>query len=352
MKHLIGEHIVGGFDGVTITAQLHLLVQKYHLGGFIFFRRNIENTDQVLELTQSLQEKSENILWMGVDQEGGRVFRLGEPFTTIPTMAIVGEYYRRTKNKKVLFQLGKLLGTELKAVGFNWDYAPVVDVHSNPQNPIIGDRSFSPDPHVVTQCAEAVIKGLHSVGVVSCIKHFPGHGETAVDSHLKLPVVKSPGRLLWKRDVFPFRELIKKHRVPTLMTAHVKYMEFDKQNCATLSKPILTRILRGRLGYKNLIVSDDLFMKAIADRYSLADACEQFFMAGGDIALICKEPELQIEVIEQLEKSVSKSKAFEKKLTESYSRIKRIKKHYLKNQSRPSLEVIGCVAHKEIANIF
>src|SRR5690606_10390692 len=140
----------------------------------------------------------------------------------------------KTGNVRKVRKLGQILGRELKAVGFNWDYAPIVDVHSNPNNPVIGKRSFGPDPILVTKCGEAIIQGLHDEGVLSCAKHFPGHGATSVDSNLDLPVLDDPGRLLWKRDLYPYRKLIPKKIIKTIMTAHVRYPELDPHYCATL----------------------------------------------------------------------------------------------------------------------
>lgn len=283
-----------------------------------------------------------------MDQEGGSVARLGSPFTQLPPMAKLGKYYQKTKDTRAIKQVGCLLGRELRAVGFNWDFAPVVDVHSNPKNPVIGQRAFDPNPRVVTLCAAALIKGLHEEGVLSCAKHFPGHGATSVDSHKDLPILRSAGRLLWKRDVFPYRKLMEKRCLPCIMTAHVRYTELDSHSCATLSELIITGILRKRMGYRGLVVSDDFQMKAIADRYDLSEAAFKFFMAGGDMAMICKDPEAQIEAIERVKKQVSKDKFLRKKLEKSFRRIQRIKKRFCSRCKGPSTDVIGCAEHRRV----
>ena len=327
--HSIGQHFIGGFDGTKITPSVKELIQKYHIGGFILFRRNIKSVAQVRGLVAKLQRQSKTPLFIGVDQEGGNVFRLGKPFTQLPSMAVVGNYYRRTKNIRDVQKVGQILGAELKAVGVNWDYAPVVDVHSNPKNPIIKNRSFGPDPKLVTRCAEALIKGLHKEGVLSCVKHFPGHGATSADSHLELPIVRSSGRLLWRRDLWPFRKLITSKRVATLMTAHVKYPALDGSDCATLSHSILTDLLRKRMKYRGIIISDDFFMKAISDEYGIPDASYRFFKAGGDLALICKDPKVQMKAIEHVTKLAKKDRTLQKHFQQSQKRIQKIKGKFL-----------------------
>lgn len=311
------------------------------------FRRNIESPRQVLELTTKLQKLSEKPLFMGVDQEGGSVFRLGPPFTVLPHMVMVGDYYRKTGQTKLIKKIGRLLGSELRAVGFNWDFAPVVDVHSNPKNPIIGKRSFSPDPKVVTACAYALMKGLHQEGVLSCAKHFPGHGSTSVDSHLALPIVDDPTRLMWKRDLVPYRKLIAKKGLPTVMTAHVRYPEWDPHYPATLSRPILTHLLRGRVGFRGVIVSDDLWMRAVSDKYGISESTRLFFEAGGDLALICKEPASIMESMDLMVKVLNHDREMVGEMRESARRIEKLKKKFCAPTELPSLDVIGCADHQK-----
>jgi len=350
MPVTLAHHIVGGFEGTSIPKTLKNLIQKDELGGVILFRRNIESIPQVKKLIRELYKLAGGRpFFIGVDQEGGRVFRLGEPFTIIPPMGLVGEYYQKTKDLKTVREVGRILGRELRAVGFNWDFAPVVDVHSNPKNPIIGDRSFSPNPALVSTCAAALIRGLHDEGVLSCAKHFPGHGATALDSHLDLPIVRSPGRLLWKRDLVPYRKLISQGLIRTLMTAHVRYPAFDTQNCATLSSAILQNLLREKLKYKGLIVSDDLFMKAISDRMDLSEATVQFFEAGGDVVLICKDPEIQKDCLEALKLVYSQEKTLRTHFQKSHRRLEK-QKAFLSQKNSPPASVIGAPEHRALVN--
>jgi beta-N-acetylhexosaminidase len=352
MNYPIGQHFIAGFDGTTVTPEVKELIRGYKIGGFILFRRNIENVKQVKELIGKIQKLSKTPLFMGVDQEGGSVFRLGAPFTVLPHMSLVGDYYRKTRQTKLIKDLGRILGSELKAVGFNWDYAPVVDVHSNPKNPIIGKRSFSPDPLVVTNCVKALMKGLHQEGVLSCAKHFPGHGMTSVDSHLALPIVDDPTRLMWKRDLVPYRKLIAQNSLPAVMTAHVRYPEWDPHYPATLSRPILTHLLRGRLGFKGVVISDDLWMKAVSEKYGISEATRLFFEAGGDIAMICKEPASTMESMDLMAKVIKHDREMIAEMKESAARIKKLRKKFCTTTKLPSLEVIGCPEHAKVLQVL
>jgi beta-N-acetylhexosaminidase len=348
MYYPVGEHFVLGFDGVKINRKIKRFLSRCRPGGVIIFRRNIESPKQLKGLISGFQKASDSPLLVGVDQEGGLVMRLRHPFTELPPMSHVGRYYAKTKSQLTVKKIGQILGRELKAIGFNWNFSPVVDVHSNPKNPVIGNRSFGPNPKTVFECADALIRGMHQEGVLSCAKHFPGHGATSVDSHLDLPVVDDAGRLIWKRDVYPYRELLKKRRLLSVMTAHVSYPNLDNNYCATLSSSILYGLLRKRMKYNGLIVSDDLQMKGITNTHSIYDACKLFFDAGGDLAMICKDMDVQMETIEKMKMEVNRNPALEKRLIESGKRIKRIKKRFCMNKRKQPLRVVGCREHQEI----
>lgn len=352
VKNFIGQHFVGGFDGTEITPAVVKLVKKYYIGGFVLFSRNIESVVQVAKLIGALKKLSRTPLFIAVDHEGGPVFRLPPPFTVVPPMSYVGKYYGRTRDLKTVEKLGMLLGRELGSVGFNWNYAPVVDVHSNPKNPVIGKRAFGPDPSIVTRCGGAVIRGLHAEGILSCAKHFPGHGATRMDSHLALPVLKASGRLLWKRDLFPYRKLVSGNIIKSIMTAHVLYSELDPENCATLSKPILTGLLRKKLNFRGLIVSDDLWMKAVSNEYGIGSAAVMFFRAGGDVALICRNPEIQMDAMEKVASEAGRDKSFRDQLSRSGLRIKKIKDEFLKRRVPADFHSIGCPEHQKIVRNF
>ena len=335
MPYPVGQHFICGFEGTKISRDLKRLIRKYRVGGLILFARNIESPRQVLSLTRQLQRLSDTPLFISVDQEGGLVRRFRGSFTPVPPMAVVGRCYQKTRSLRLVTEVGRILGRELSAVGVNFDFAPVVDVHSNPKNPVIGNRSFGPNPRVVTQCAGAVMKGLHEVGVLSCAKHFPGHGATSADSHKTLPILSDSGRLLWRRDLSPFRRLIADGTILTVMTAHVKYPDLDRRRCATLSPKILTDILRRRMKFEGLIVSDDLRMKGITKRNSVGEAAELFFRAGGDIALVCREIDEEVTAMERVARLVAKDDTLLGHLARAAERIDFLKKKFCRRKAQP-----------------
>jgi beta-N-acetylhexosaminidase len=221
--------------------------------------------------------------------------------------------------------MGRVLGRELKGVGVNLDFAPVLDVNSNPKNPIIGDRAFSDDPHIAAKVALAFAEGLKREGVLVCGKHFPGHGDTATDSHLTLPRVKRSRGVLEKVELLPFRKAIAV-RLPMLMTAHVVYDHLDPKLPATLSPMILKDLLRKRMGFKGVVVSDDLQMKAVSKSYAPDEAAVLSLEAGVDLLLICEGFEkIGPAVMEKTSRAVAKSPVLKARVEESLKRIGHLK---------------------------
>lgn len=277
--------------------------------GFTLFSRNVENATQLIELNKELKALAKQAgydIVLAVDQEGGKVERLPSPFSKIKSMRDWGDIFAKTGRVEPLFELGKILGSEVRAAGFNLDFAPVVDVDLHSANPIIGNRAFSPYPEVVYKLARQVIRGLMHEGVIPCLKHFPGHGATTKDSHVELPHDNRPAEKIFKYDITPFKKLIDENLAPTIMTAHVVYSQLDIKNPATLSEKILKEILRKKLNYDGMIFSDDLLMKAVFDHHDLFSASQRFFHCGGDVVLICKHPELTLELIEKFAKDKPK----------------------------------------------
>lgn len=322
IKKLLGSICIFGFDGTSTPDLIKKMIQEWNLGGVIFFKRNIESKEQVKELIREVKSYSSQIpLFVSVDHEGGRVFRLPPPFTQIPPA-------RQVAQENNTFEVGKLMGRELREVGFNLNYAPVLDVDSNPANPIIGDRSFGSDPQSVIQHALELARGLRSEGIIPCGKHFPGHGDTAKDSHLELPVVDRSLQSLEQIELPPFQSAIQDH-IEMLMSAHVLYPALDSDWPATLSPKILTGLLREKMGYEGLIISDDFNMKAIADHYGLGEAARLFLEAGGDIPLICRGEESEWEVLEYLEKALSNGSLNLSKVEKASQRVLKLKQKYL-----------------------
>ena len=252
--------------------------------------------------------------------------RLPEPFLQSPPAKSWGALYRYgLRDKGFYLRLGRLMGRELAAAGINMNFVPVLDVDSNPKNPIIGDRAFSDQPDEVIQTALPFARGLLASGVIPCGKHFPGHGDTTTDSHLTLPHVNRTLSRLQKIELPPFQAAIEAE-IPMLMTAHVVYRALDPKNPATFSSTILQRLLRQKMRFRGVIVSDDLQMKAVARDRSLLETTYLALEAGVDLLMVCKEYESLTETIEKLAGLVQKSPALEKKMLGSLSRIRRLRR--------------------------
>src|SRR5213592_3194319 len=260
LRRQIGQLLIAGFNGQQIPAELRSLAKEFGLGGVILFARNIVEPEQVAELAYDAARLVPDLpLWISIDQEGGRVARLKAPFTEWPPMATLG----RSGDVKLAERFAKALAAELKAVGITLDYAPVLDVHTNPKNPVIGDRALAEKAADVARLGAAIVRTLQAEGIAACGKHFPGHGDTSTDSHVELPLVEHPPDRLRRVEFLPFRAAIEAG-VATIMTAHILVPALDEVRPATLSRRIVFDLLRDELRYEGVILSDDLEMKAIA----------------------------------------------------------------------------------------
>ncbi len=324
LKKIVGSLLVLGFEGTRVSESLKNFLEQWDLGGVILFKRNIESLEQVRDLNQTLYTLAKVTPLVSVDHEGGRVFRLPEPFTVFPPMLQVGEFCHSVSDEALAEAVGNAMGRELRWAGFNLDYAPVLDVHSNAQNPIIGDRAFSRDPKEVARWALAFLRGLEAEGVQGCGKHFPGHGDTSEDSHLTLPRVEKTRSQLEDCEWRPFRHAIDSG-IQLLMTAHVLYPSLDADWPATLSQTILEKVLRRDMGYGGLILSDDFFMKGITERWSVEAAAERFLRAGGDLVLLCHQEAVQRRVAAHLVHVAESDPSFLKGLQEKNRRMTRFR---------------------------
>ena len=283
LRRRIGQLLIAGFNGHTLPIELTALAREFGLGGVILFTRNIAEPAQVAELAfEAARLVPDLTLWVSVDQEGGRVARLKAPFTEWPPMATLG----RSGDVRLAERFARALASELTAVGITLDYAPVLDVHTNAKNPVIGDRALSENAEEVARLGSAIIRVLQDEGLAACGKHFPGHGDTASDSHLELPLVEHPIDRLRAVECVPFRAAIEA-RVAAIMTAHVFLPALDEERPATLSARIITGLLRDELRFDGIIVSDDLEMSAIVNQYSVPSAAVLAIEAGCDGVLIC-----------------------------------------------------------------
>ena len=298
LKKFIGQRVIFGFDGPKIPKELLRLDEEWGLGGYILFRRNLEEFEQLMNLTEDLWALGQGTPpFIAVDQEGGSVSRVPEPFTKFPDMIQMGH----VSSVSVAYEVGAVLGRELTATGFNLNFAPVLDLNINPDNPIIGRRAISDDPLKVANLAKAIIRGLHDNSVIACGKHFPGHGDTKQDSHEELATSDLTLETMRERELIPYRELIQNPpHLDMVMSAHVVYPSVDPDNPATLSRNFLMELLRYELGFKGLAISDDLEMKAITENMSMEEATVRGLEAGLDVFLVCHTLEEQITVLETL----------------------------------------------------
>jgi beta-N-acetylhexosaminidase len=297
LRRRIGQLLIAGFDGHQVSPELRSLARDFSLGGVILFARNVGEPEQVAELAfESSRLVADLPLWVSIDQEGGRVARLKSPFTEWPPMAAIG----RSGDVALAERFARALAAELKAVGVTLDYAPVLDVFTNPKNTVIGDRALGEKAADVARLGAAIIRTLQQEGIAACGKHFPGHGDTVADSHHELPLVEHPPERLLETEFEPFRAAIDA-QVATIMTAHVFVPALDEQRPATLSRRVVDGILRNELKYHGVILSDDLEMKAIAAQYAVPQAAVLAIQAGCDGLLICSgNHDLQAAALEAL----------------------------------------------------
>ena len=351
IRRQVGQLAIVGFAGVDPPAELRALIKEFGLAGAILFGRNVESPEQVAGLAGELRELGDDQpLWVGVDQEGGRVARLKAPFTEWPPMAALG----RAGDAGLAERFACALATELAAVGITLDFAPVLDIHSNPENPVIGDRALSDQAEVVARLGAVIVRTLQAHGVAACGKHFPGHGDTSVDSHVDLPIVEHARERLDAVELLPFRVAIAAG-VASVMTAHVLVPALDEQYPATLSRPVVDELLRRGMNFDGLVISDDLCMGAITTRYKLVDAAPLAIAAGCDLVLLCSpQPDEHASVLEALVHAVEDGRLPITRVEDALARQSLARERYLA-VSRPRLgtkelrATLGSAEHRALA---
>ena len=327
LREKIAQMFIVGCRGETLENDERWTFEEYGFGGFILFRDNCLAPEQIASFCRALWDTVENPRpFIAIDQEGGRVHRLPPPFTHFPAAAQIGA----RADAEFAYRCGHAAAAELALVGINVNFAPVLDVNSNPANPIIGDRAFGAAPAEVIEMSSAWIGGLRDGGIIPCGKHFPGHGDTAEDSHLALPTVKKSLDELKAVELPPFAHACK-NGVEALMTAHVRYSALDPNLPATLSEPIITGLLRHQIGYDGVVFSDDLEMKAVSDHFTAEEAAARAVLAGVDVLLFCHELSKAAGVCEFLCSEAEKEPTLRARIEESYQRILELKKRYLKS---------------------
>lgn len=305
---------------------MRLLAREFDLGGVIFFARNVESPEQVAEMSRQARELAQDIpLWVSVDQEGGRVARLKAPFTVWPPMVTLG----RSGDTTLAARFARALATELKAVGISLDYTPVLDIHTNPKNAVIGDRALAERAEDVARFGRVIIETLQSEGIAACGKHFPGHGDTSEDSHHELPIVEHPPDRLDAVEFVPFREAIDAG-VASIMTAHILVPALDDERPATLSPTIVDGLLKKKLGFGGLVLSDDLGMSAISKQHGVPEATIAAITAGCDAVLMCGDSqEPQVAALEALIYRVEQGTLPVARIDDALARHRRVKERFL-----------------------
>jgi beta-N-acetylhexosaminidase len=347
-----GGRVMAGFAGQTADDQAKRLIRDFRVQSLILFKRNVDTPAQVADLVRELQSLARDAgyarpLLIAIDQEGGRVQRLREPWTVWPPIRRLGDL----ASEELTRRMAEAIAKELKACGISLDFAPVLDVDTNPQNPIIGDRSFARDPEEVGRLGVAFIEALQAQGIAACAKHFPGHGDTDKDSHLDLPVVEHSLARLHEIELVPFRKAIAAN-VATIMTAHVVVRELDEKVPATLSPAVVTTLLREQLGYKGVVVADDLEMKAVSAQWPYEVSAILAARAGCDILPVCEHEEAQVAVIEALVRADESGELRKRDIDDSLLRIEAMIDAYtpdVEPQSRLAVAAAGTTESRLLA---
>jgi beta-N-acetylhexosaminidase len=357
----LGQLFCVGFEGHEVSAETAAHFKELGLGGAILFSRNIlpegegDAVEQVVRLNGQLTDlgTDEHPMLISVDQEGGRVARLRHVCTRVPTMRALGDASH--DDADLPYRVGAMMARELGALGFHMDYAPDVDVDTNPDNPVIGDRSFGRDPELCAAVAVQFIRGMQQAGVAASAKHFPGHGDTASDSHFELPRLPHDLARLEKVELVPFRAAIDVG-VASVMTAHILFEALDGERPATLSPDVINGLLRDKLGYDGVVISDDLEMAAVADAYEIEELVRLGLLAGVDQFLICHSAEKQARAVETAHKLVDGGEVPREVAEAALRRIAAMKARFVGAPARPDLasarDVVRARPHLELMERF
>jgi len=342
----VGQLLMFGVEGKRVTSEHRLFLKETGAGGVILFDRNFETPKQIARFIADLRAASDTPLIVGVDQEGGRIARFKNGFTELPPMASLGR--AGGEGVKLAEEVGAMLGRELAAVGVDIDFAPVLDVATNPDNPVIGDRAMSTDAAEVANLGEAFIRGMQSEGVAACAKHFPGHGDTDVDSHLGLPLLPHTRGRFDACEFVPFRAAIRAG-VASVMMAHISAPNLDRESPSSVSRPIITGILRNEMGFEGLIFTDDLNMKGIADHIPSYEAGWKAVRAGADMVLVCAKADEQRAALEGIRRAVAEGWIEMADITRALKRLERFRERFTGHEKMPPMRKIGCRSHRRLA---
>jgi beta-N-acetylhexosaminidase len=335
-----------GFDGFEMPSAVGALIDR-GVGSAILFARNIASAQQAMELGAELKKRAgARPLLINVDQEGGRVMRLKEGGTAVPSMRVLG----KVDDVALTREAGRILAREMRAINMDQVNAPVLDVDTNPANPVIACRSFGRTPELVSRMGVALIEGIQGEGVAACGKHFPGHGDTSQDSHFDLPRLPHAMERLERVEFPPFRAAIKAG-VGAMMTAHVIYEPLDGRLPATMSETMMKGVVRDRMGFGGVVYSDDLEMKAIASHFDIAEVVSRCVRASVDVMCVCHTPELQNRAIDELVKAVERGEVTRETIDAANRRIDALAARYYRPAATGRVsDVVGCDAHRRVVD--
>ena len=352
IERKLAQMFMVGFEGVVLSPGTKEFFQEYEPGGVIYFSKNYESPALLWELSESIQNTrpSDNPLpyIISVDHEGGKVQRFRKPFIHFPEPMVLGEI----DSPRLAFDVANVMARELRVVGVNLDFHPLCDIHTRPSNPVIGRRAFGMDPEMVSKMASAMVRGFVANRMISCVKHYPGHGDTTVDSHLELPKMDVSWEKLKEREVIPFQRTIKS-RVDMIMTAHILNKALDPVYPATLSYATLTEGLRNELRFNRLIITDDMQMDAVAKYYGEEEMVALAINAGADI-LLYRDEDRGRRAMDTAFRFLAEGKITAAQIEAAYARIREVKERVLLPYDAGKIEeiskVIGCEEHQKVLN--
>ncbi len=340
----IGQLLIVGFDGLEMTARISSLLSRLQPAGVILFARNIKSPEQTWRLLRECQKCVTTPLFTCIDLEGGTVDRFRDALGAAPSAADVFE----TGDRKLFRRHGQIIGENCRCMGFNVDFAPVLDLAFEASHSVMGSRAVSANPRQTVAYAKEFLTGLRAENVLGCGKHFPGLGEGQLDSHHELPVIEKPLKKLWSEDLVPYRTL--RRQLPFAMISHAAYPQVTGDRTpASLSKVWITDILRRRIGYRNLIASDDLEMAGVLAAATIGEAAVEFVRAGGDLCLLCHQEDYIIQAYEALMSGAERDSKFARRVAESSRRVLAFKKKSAKTLRRgpaPSDAMVGKLSRR------
>ncbi|MCX7944372.1 MAG: beta-N-acetylhexosaminidase [Deltaproteobacteria bacterium] len=332
--------IIVGISGTQLTDEEKRLLSDLKPLGVILFKRNYQHPEQLLCLTSQIREccDREDVI-ICTDHEGGRVQRFSEPFTIIPSAEVIG----KTDNEYLAEEIGKIISAELLACGINMNLSPVCDINTNPENRVISDRAYGKTADVVMRMSESVMSGLIEGGVLTCAKHFPGHGDTRVDSHEALPKSDKSLKELYERELLPFINITEKG-VNALMMAHILFENIDEKFPVSMSSRFVN-LVKNEMSFEGIIITDDMEMKAISQMYNVTEACYISISNGVDVVLVCHTADYQRGAFNRIRRYYLDNP---QKVEAKLCRMEKFLNTLNKNRQKFDLSVIGCTRHKEI----